>query len=199
MTKRNKKNVKLFNCLFLGYNNKKTSLIKFLELKKIKVKVHKNNNLSYKIAKKYDIIISFGYRKILSKKIISKLERPIVNLHISYLPYNRGSHSNFWSFVNNTPKGVTIHEIDDGIDTGNIIVRKKIKFKLNKKSTFKSTYKVLILEIEKLFKKNYKSILLKDYKPKKQLIKTKLNFKKDLPDFFNWNFPIKDFLLTNKT
>jgi len=54
-------------------------------------------------------------------------------------------------------------------------------------------------KIMKLFKKNYKSIILKSYKPKKQLINTKLNFKKNLPDISNWSFPIRDFLLTNKT
>jgi len=194
-----KKKFKLFNCLFLGYDSKKTSLIKFLKSKKIKVKLYRNKILTYEIAKKYDIIISFGYRKIISKKIISKLSRPIVNLHISYLPYNRGAYSNFWSFVNKTEKGVTIHEIDYGIDTGNIIFRKKVDFKTNNKNTFKSTYKVLILEIEKLFKKKYKPIFLKTYTPKKQLIKTKLNLKKNPPETINWNTRINDFLLTYKT
>ena len=51
---------------------------------------------------------------------------------MSYLPYNRGAHPNFWSFVNNTVKGVTIHEIDQGIDTGKIILQKSIKFDLKK-------------------------------------------------------------------
>ena len=44
------------------------------------------------------------------------MKRPIVNLHISYLPFNRGSHPNYWSFVENTPKGVSIHEIDEQIE-----------------------------------------------------------------------------------
>ena len=170
--------MKLKKCLFLGYDSKKISLINFLKSKKVNVLEHKNKILSYKTAKEFDFIISFGYRKIISKKIINKLNRPIINLHISYLPYNRGAYSNFWSFIKNTPKGVTIHEIDNGIDTGKIIFRKKVYFKLNEKTTFKSTYKVLILEIEKLFKKNYKSIVAKSYRSKKQLIKTKLNLKR---------------------
>ena len=40
---------------------------------------------------------------------------------MSFLPYNRGSHPNFWSFVENTPKGVSIHEVSNGIDDGDII------------------------------------------------------------------------------
>jgi methionyl-tRNA formyltransferase len=193
------KKLDLFNCLFLGYDNKKTSLIKFLKSKKIKVILYRNKILTYEVAKKYDIIISFGYRRIIAKEIIAKLNRPIINLHISYLPYNRGAHSNFWSFINKTQKGVTIHEIDHGIDTGNIIFRKKIKFKINNESTFASTYKILILEIEKLFKKKYKSIFFKNYKSKKQLITTKLNLKKELPSNVNWNSKISEYLHTYKT
>ena len=72
---------------------------------------------------------------------------------MSYLPYNRGAHPNFWSFVNNTVKGVTIHEIDQGIDTGKIILQKSIKFDLKKnpKMTFKQTYNILFKRIRKSF------------------------------------------------
>ena len=66
------------------------------------------------------------------------------------MPYNRGSHPNFWSFVENTPAGVTIHEVDEGVDTGKIINQKQIVFDLNhekNKLTFRSTYKILIREI----------------------------------------------------
>ena len=158
-------------CLFLGYNSKKTKLINFLKSKKIVVTQHQNKILSKNLIRKYDFIISFGYRKIIPSKILSSLKRPIINLHISYLPYNRGAYSNFWSFLKNTPKGVSIHEIDKGIDTGDILFRKKIIFKLNKNTSFRSTYKILFNEIEKLFKKNYKPIVDGNYKKKKQLSK----------------------------
>ena len=60
---------------------------------------------------------------------------------------------------------VSIHEIDKGIDTGDILFRKKITFSLNK-YLFQSTYKILFIEIEKLFKKNYKLIVNGNYKKK---------------------------------
>ncbi len=186
-------------CLFLGYNSKKTKLINFLKSKKIVVTQHQNKILSKNLIRKYDFIISFGYRKIIPSKILSSLKRPIINLHISYLPYNRGAYSNFWSFLKNTPKGVSIHEIDKGIDTGDILFRKKIIFKLNKNTSFRSTYKILFNEIEKLFKKNYKPIVDGNYKKKKQLSKKKLNLKSELPKNFNWNISILKFLKTYKT
>ncbi len=44
---------------------------------------------------------------------------------MGYLPFNRGAHPNFWSFMEKTPSGVTMHEINSGIDKGKIIVQKK--------------------------------------------------------------------------
>lgn len=89
-----------------------------------------------------------------------------INLHISYLPYNRGADPNFWSFVENSKKGVTIHLLDKGLDTGDIIVQKEIKF--DKDETLASSYKKLNLEIQNLFIKNWDLIKTKSYTPKKQ-------------------------------
>ena len=85
---------------------------------------------------------------------------------MSYLPFNRGAHSNFWSFIENTPAGVSIHKIDKGIDTGNIIFRKKINFDINldKFSSFKKTYNYLFLEAEQLFKKILIKFIIKNTK-----------------------------------
>ena len=52
--------------------------------------------------------------------------------------------------------GVTIHEINSGIDTGPIIFQKKIEFNIMQKKhdTFSKTYKILRFEIEKLLNKS---------------------------------------------
>ena len=65
-------------------------------------------------------------------------------MHISYLPYNRGFYLNFWSFIDNTKKGVTIHYIDEGIDTGDIIFQKEV-------FSNEKTYNKLKQEIEDFF------------------------------------------------
>ena len=64
-----------------------------------------------------DFIISYGYRHILKKDLIEMFPRKIANLHISLLPWNRGADPNLWSFLEDTPKGVTIHYIDCSVDT----------------------------------------------------------------------------------
>lgn len=188
-------------CLFLGYNAKETSLIKFLRNKNFKV-INKKNKLITNDIKNVDIIISFGYRKIITKKILKLVKRPILNLHISYLPFNRGTHPNFWSFVDGTPAGVTIHEVEKGIDTGPILFQKKIRFNIKRlnQNTFKKTYKILIISIENLFKKNFNKISAGKYRAKKQN-KKKSTFHKStqLPkNLKSWNINIIKFLKSSK-
>jgi len=170
--------------LFLGYDKKQSSIISFLEKKGCFVE-NKKTKLSE--ITNHDFIISFGYKHIIEKEILEKLKVPVINLHISYLPWNRGSHPNFWSFYESTPSGVTIHEIDNGVDTGSIIFQKLLKFN-TKKLTFEESYKKLIFEIEELFKSNIDLILNKNYKTKAQIGKGSHHKTKDLPkEFSGWD------------
>ncbi|MBW4612485.1 MAG: hypothetical protein KME21_04255 [Desmonostoc vinosum HA7617-LM4] len=75
-------------------------------------------------AEKINFIISSGYSYIFPASVIEHC--PIVNLHPSFLPWNRGPFPNFWSWLTDSPKGVTVHYIDAGIDTGDIIAQKKL-------------------------------------------------------------------------
>lgn len=51
----------------------------------------------------------------------------VINTHPSYLPHNRGKNPYYWSIVDGTPFGVTIHKVDDGVDTGDILWQFKIE------------------------------------------------------------------------
>jgi methionyl-tRNA formyltransferase len=88
-----------------------------------------------------DFVISYGYRVILRKDFLDKLPGRIINLHISYLPYNRGADPNFWSYVEGTPAGVSCHLVDEGIDTGAILWRKEMV--RDESSTLTDTYAAL--------------------------------------------------------
>ena len=185
--------------LFLGYRKNKTKIISFLRKKNFIVIEHGQKNLFIRDTNGIEHIVSFGYRKIIKKNVLKNLKNPAINLHISYLPYNRGSHPNFWSFVENTPSGISIHEIDPGVDTGGIIYRKKIKFPLNKNLTFKKTHSILLIEIEKLFFKKYKILFNFKYKTKFSKEPGSFHNKRDLPKKFkNWNVSIKDYLKSLK-
>lgn len=103
-----------------------------------------------------DFIVSYGYPHILSGDILGPYAGRAVNLHISYLPWNKGADPNFWSFVEDTPKGATIHYLDEGVDTGDIIVQKQVTFRDSE--TLRTSYNWLQEEIQALFKDNWASI-----------------------------------------
>jgi methionyl-tRNA formyltransferase len=68
--------------------------------------------------------VLFGY--ILRPEILDLFPAGVVNLHPAYLPYNRGAYPNVWSIVERTPAGVTLHYIDAGVDTGDIIAQRQL-------------------------------------------------------------------------
>jgi methionyl-tRNA formyltransferase len=75
-----------------------------------------------------DFIVSHGYRHILKPPLLDRFAGRIVNIHISLLPWNRGADPNFWSWFDATPKGVTLHGIDAGVDTGEILAQTEASF-----------------------------------------------------------------------
>ena len=69
-----------------------------------------------------DIIVVNGTR-IISKKVLSVINCKFINIHAGITPKYRGVHGTYWALVNNDVEnsGVTVHFVDEGIDTGNII------------------------------------------------------------------------------
>lgn len=102
-----------------------------------------------------DFIVSYGYRHILKEPLISAFDGRAVNLHIAYLPWNRGADPNLWSWIDGTPKGVSIHYIDAGIDTGDLIAQREISMD---GGTLASTYAALQSAIVELFKDTWPAI-----------------------------------------
>jgi len=139
----------------------------------------------------YDLVVTFGYRYILRKEIIDGAGVPIVNLRISYLPWNRGAHPNFWSFFDCTPSFVSIHLLDAGVDTGPIIFQKYVNFS-EAELTFSHTYSRLIVEIEQLFREHIHDIVAKTFVAIPQRRKGTDHRVSDLPkEFSGWNANIR--------
>ena len=74
----------------------------------------------------YDFLISFSYRYIIRNNILNYFKDKAINLHISYLPWNKGADPNLWSILENTPQGVTIHQMDYKLDAGKILYQKEM-------------------------------------------------------------------------
>lgn len=135
----------------------------------------------------YDAVVSFGYRHLLRAPALATAKRPPLNLHISYLPHNRGAHPVFWGLFDETPIGVTIHEIDEGIDTGPICFQRQLQ-KIDLGSTFRSAHTAVIKAIEALFVDNAEALLRGSYTstPQAHLAGTRHKMA-DLPTGFSWD------------
>ena len=103
-----------------------------------------------------DFIISYGYRHILKKDILDKFPYKAINFHISLLPWNKGTDPNLWSFLEDTPKGVTIHYLDYGIDTGDIFAQQEVNYV--PEDTLRTSYERLSNTIEELFRRVWPNI-----------------------------------------
>jgi methionyl-tRNA formyltransferase len=79
-----------------------------------------------------------------------------LNFHPSLLPYNRGKNPNFWSLIEETTFGVTIHWVDDEVDHGDIAFQKQID--KGWEDTGESLYRKALTEIVRLFVDSYPGI-----------------------------------------
>ena len=165
------------------------SLKKFAKKKGIKIatlrKIYKIKNLFF-FSLEYDKIININ--KFRSKNLF--------NLHFSLLPKYRGCHTNFLQIYNGEKfTGVTLHKIDKGIDTGDIIDQTRFEIKIN--DTAFDNYKKLMKSAIKLFKKNLNKIINNKYRLRKQLLsngsyynRRSVNYKKKIK-IKTKNFSIK--------
>jgi len=126
-----------------------------------------------------DYFILAWWPNIIKKNIYELPKIGTINFHPSYLPYNRGKHYNFWTIVEDTPFGVTLHFVDDKIDGGDIIFQKVID--KTWEDTGKTLYDKAKLAMVELFVDSFPKILNNDYKRRKQNLEINTyHFAKDL-------------------
>jgi methionyl-tRNA formyltransferase len=75
-----------------------------------------------------DLGVLAWWPKIVKSPLLEFPRHGFVNTHPSLLPYNRGKHYNFWALVEQAPFGVTLHRVDAGVDTGDIIAQQGIAY-----------------------------------------------------------------------
>lgn len=163
-------------------------------------KVHRiENKLTGEMIRELEpsFVISFNYRHLVSQEVLELLPGRVINLHTSLLPYNRGSSPNFFSFLEDTPKGVTIHLMDQGLDTGDILCQREVAFDEDRE-TFASSYERLLEEIKSLFRENWEDIREGRIVPVKQSGGGTLHRKKELDAIraqvpFDWDETIAAF------
>lgn len=74
-----------------------------------------------------DFIIVVAYGQILKKEILSLPKYGCINIHASLLPKYRGAAPINWAIINGEKEtGITIMEMEEGLDTGDMIIKESI-------------------------------------------------------------------------
>lgn len=124
----------------------------------------KNNNIEYVREKKInsetvvrkikglkpDLIITAHFQRLLKRELIDIPSIGCLNLHPSLLPLYRGMSPQHWPIINGDEKtGITVHFIDEGIDTGKIVLQREIRL----------TENMYVSDLQLIWTKEYKTIM----------------------------------------
>ena len=117
-----------------------------------------NKILNYINKKNIKFICLAGFMKILSKNFIKKFKGKIVNIHPSLLPKYKGLNTHKRALKNKEKfSGCTVHYVTNKLDSGKIILQKKVKIKKNdtvnslKKKVLKKEHQLYPSAIRKIF------------------------------------------------
>jgi methionyl-tRNA formyltransferase len=83
-----------------------------------------DNDLNTLFEAEHGVSVLFGH--IIPERVLHHFKGKIINLHPSLLPTGRGADPIPWSIIEDKPQGITIHIIDSGLDTGDILQQKVI-------------------------------------------------------------------------
>ncbi len=111
----------------------------------------KKLNASWCCSQKFDLTVSYTYRYILPQNLLNALAHNVVNIHNSFLPFNRGADPNIWSILDSTPRGITLHYIDEELDHGAIIAQEFVD-DIKEGITLKTAYDDLDYAAKEMFK-----------------------------------------------
>ncbi len=147
-------------------NNSKAKGLKLGKIYKIKKKVinfkkkYKSENHLISLLKvhKIKMICLAGFMKILSKNFISKFKGKILNIHPSLLPKYKGLNTHQRTLNNNEKySGCTVHFVNSKLDSGKIILQKKVK--ISKNETKDSLAKKVLVQEHRLYPKAILKVL----------------------------------------
>lgn len=112
----------------LRYGSEDPFLAKMGHDNGIDVHVYPNINSDefYCLAETYhpDLFVSMSFNQIFKKRILSLPPLGTINCHAGKLPFYRGRNILNWVLINDEKEfGITVHYVDEGIDTGDIILQ----------------------------------------------------------------------------
>ena len=146
-------------------NNSKSKGLKFGKVFKIKKKIFNfkkkklaEKQILFELKKnKIDLVCLAGFMKILSKTFIKNFSGKVLNIHPSLLPKFKGLNTHQRA-INNKEKysGCTVHFVNSKLDSGKIILQKKVK--IQKYETSKTLADKILIQEHKLYPRAIKKI-----------------------------------------
>jgi methionyl-tRNA formyltransferase len=116
-----------------------------------------------------DLLVICHFQKIIKRELICASKFGSINLHPSLLPNYRGMAPQHWPLINGEKEtGITVHFVDEGVDTGDIIIQKRINIEndwyvFDLQNHMRSIYSTIIKEaVDILMNGNNKYFIQKD-------------------------------------
>tara|TARA_B100001250_G_scaffold397630_1_gene404962 strand:+ start:438 stop:1019 length:582 start_codon:yes stop_codon:yes gene_type:complete len=128
-------------------------IINYKNIKISEIKILKKLTIS-----KIELICLAGFMRIISENFIKKFNKPILNIHPSLLPKYKGLNT-YKKILQNKEKfsGSTVHLVSKKLDSGKIILQKKIK--ISKYDNIKTLEKKILLLEHNLYPRAIKKFL----------------------------------------
>ncbi|APY07947.1 formyl transferase [Winogradskyella sp. J14-2] len=109
-----------------------------------------------------DVLVSMSFNQIFRKGIINLTPKGIINCHAGKLPFYRGRNILNWALINDEKEfGITVHFVDEGIDTGDIILQDT--FPITDEDDYASLLEVAFVECSRLLYDALVKIAENDY------------------------------------
>ena len=122
---------RVFNLEFIATNQKSKTIIDLANQRNISIFIgnpRRERLLEFLKDKSCDVILSINYLYLVERDIICFPKRYAINFHGSLLPKYRGRTPHVWAIINGEKKcGITAHLIDEGCDTGPIIIQQEVE------------------------------------------------------------------------
>lgn len=109
-----------------------------------------------------DLLVSMSYNQIFRKEIINSVPHSIINCHAGKLPFYRGRNILNWCLINDEKEfGITVHFVDEGIDTGDIILQRV--YPITDQDNYQSLLEIAYEECARIIYDAIKLVQKEDY------------------------------------
>lgn len=113
-----------------------------------------------------DLVVAVHFPYMIPRKALDATRLGWLNLHPALLPFNRGWHTPTWAILDGTPAGATLHFMDEGLDTGDVVSQREVV--INPADTADSLYQRIMWTEVQLFRDTWPSIAEGSYERRPQ-------------------------------